>query len=90
MTVQSLSGTGALRVAGEYLNRFQPNTALYLPTPTWANHIPLFKDAGLQVRNYRYYNPNTCGLDFEGMKSDIKVCVFVFFSVLSGLSSHVA
>merc|ERR1712137_395113 len=72
VTVQSISGTGALRVAGEYLNRFQPNTALYLPTPTWAKHIPLFKDAGLQVRNYRYYNPNTCGLDFEGMKSDIK------------------
>lgn len=72
MTVQSLSGTGALRVAGEYLNRFQPGTPLYLPTPTCANHIPLFKDSGLQVRNYRYYNPNTCGLDFEGMKTDIE------------------
>ena len=43
-----------------------------MPSPTWANHIPLFKDAGLQVRNYRYYNANTCGLDFEGLKTDIK------------------
>jgi len=72
VTVQSISGTGALRVAGEFLARFQPNTPIYLPTPTWANHIPLFKDSGLEVRNYKYYDPNTCGLDFDGMLTHIK------------------
>jgi len=72
VTVQSISGTGALRVAGEFLGRFQPGTPIYLPTPTWANHIPLFKDSGVEVRDYRYYDPNTCGLNFKGMVEDIK------------------
>jgi len=72
VTVQSISGTGALRVAGEFLARFQKGTPIYLPAPTWANHIPLFKDSGLEVRDYKYYNPNNCGLDFAGMVNDIK------------------
>ncbi len=51
MTIQSLSGTGALRVAGDFLNRFYPhNKQIFVPNPTWANHIPLFTDAGLEVR----------------------------------------
>merc|ERR1712232_1415418 len=72
VTAQSISGTGALRVAGEFLKRFQPNTPIYLPTPTWANHIPLFKDSGIEVRDYKYYDPNSCGLNFNGMVNDIK------------------
>lgn len=76
--MQAISGTGALRVAGEFLKRFQPDTPIYLPAPTWANHIPLFKDSGLEVRDYKYYNPSNCGLNFEGMFNDIKVCLFTF------------
>ncbi|KAG6381219.1 pyridoxal phosphate-dependent transferase [Boletus reticuloceps] len=44
------------------------------PTPTWGNHIPLFKDSGLEVRSYRYFDKKTVGLDFEGLKEDLKVC----------------
>lgn len=72
VTMQSISGTGALRVAGEFLARFQPGTPIYLPAPTWANHIPLFKDSGLEVRSYGYYDPKTCGLNFKAMVDDIK------------------
>eukprot|EP00008_Paramoeba_atlantica_P002931 CAMPEP_0201487378 /NCGR_PEP_ID=MMETSP0151_2-20130828/12672_1 /ASSEMBLY_ACC=CAM_ASM_000257 /TAXON_ID=200890 /ORGANISM="Paramoeba atlantica, Strain 621/1 / CCAP 1560/9" /LENGTH=424 /DNA_ID=CAMNT_0047872389 /DNA_START=55 /DNA_END=1329 /DNA_ORIENTATION=+ len=70
--VQALSGTGALRVAGEFIKRFAGDKTIYLPKPTWANHIPIFKDAGLQVGEYTYYDPSTCGLDFEAMIRDIQ------------------
>lgn len=63
---QTLSGTGACRVAGELFNRFRAGSPIYLPSPTWGNHIPIFKNAGLDVRKYRYYDPNTMGLDFGG------------------------
>jgi len=44
-----------------------------MPTPTWGNHIPITKDSGLEVKQYSYFDKKTVGLDFEGMKRDIKV-----------------
>lgn len=71
---QSISGTGALRIGTAFLARFFPGAkALYLPTPTWGNHIPIAKDSGLEVKQYSYFDKKTVGLDFEGMKRDIKV-----------------
>ncbi|KAI9666969.1 MAG: aspartate transaminase aat1 [Alyxoria varia] len=73
MITQSISGTGALRIGGAFLERFYPGSKkIYIPTPSWANHNAVFKDSGLQVEKYRYYNKNTVGLDFEGMIADIK------------------
>ena len=69
---QSISGTGALRIGGEFFNRFYPSKKIYIPTPSWANHAAVFKDAGLQVEKYKYYNKDTIGLDFEGMLADLK------------------
>lgn len=70
---QSISGTGALRIGGAFLERFYPGTkTIYIPTPSWANHAAVFKDSGLKVENYRYYNKDTVGLDFDGMIADIK------------------
>lgn len=70
--VQTISGTGALRTAGEFIRRFCPEgTPLYLSNPTWANHATIFGDIGLEVRNYTYYNADTIALDFEGMVKDL-------------------
>jgi aspartate aminotransferase, mitochondrial len=70
---QSISGTGALRIGGAFLERFYPgNKTIYVPNPSWANHNAVFKDSGLKVEKYRYYNPETIGLNFEGMIADIK------------------
>ena len=70
---QSISGTGALRIGGEFLARFFPNgDKIYIPTPSWANHNAVFTDSGLQVQKYRYYNKDTIGLDFDGMVADLK------------------
>jgi aspartate aminotransferase len=70
---QSISGTGALRIGGAFLERFYPGAkTVYIPNPSWANHAAVFKDSGLKVEKYRYYNPDTIGLDFDGMVADIK------------------
>ena len=37
-TLQSLSGTGSLRVAAEFIGKFLPGTTAYLSNPTWGNH----------------------------------------------------
>lgn len=72
VTAQALSGTGALRIGTDFLRRFLPeNRNVYLPNPTWGNHIPIAKDAGFDVQSYRYYDANTIGLDENGMLADI-------------------
>ena len=70
---QSISGTGALRTGGAFLQRFFPGAkTVYIPTPSWANHSAIFKDSGLQVERYRYYDAKTIGLDVDGMLEDIQ------------------
>lgn len=68
---QTLSGTGALRVLGEFLAKFQ-KAPVYLSNPTWGNHNAIFKDCGLEVRQYRYFNKETLGLDFDGLCEDLR------------------
>ncbi len=71
---QSISGTGALRIGGAFLGRFFPtNKTIYLPVPSWGNHTPVFRDSGLEVKGYRYFDKKTVGLDFVGLKEDIQV-----------------
>ncbi|CAG0881087.1 unnamed protein product [Cyprideis torosa] len=71
-TVQGISGTGSLRIGANFLAKYFPgNKVIYLPTPSWANHTPIFKHAGMDVKAYRYYDPKTCGLDFKGLLDDI-------------------
>ncbi|KAH9946668.1 pyridoxal phosphate-dependent transferase [Amylocystis lapponica] len=70
---QSISGTGALRIGGAFLARFYPHSkTIYLPVPSWGNHTPIFRDSGLEVKGYRYFDKKTVGLDFEGLKEDFK------------------
>mmetsp|Transcript_11675 Transcript_11675/g.25569 ORF Transcript_11675/g.25569 Transcript_11675/m.25569 type:complete len:457 (-) Transcript_11675:1559-2929(-) len=69
--VQTLSGTGGLRVFGEMLRQFG-HKHIYVPNPTWGNHIPIFTNAGLEVRKYSYYENKTCSLDFSNLISDMQ------------------
>ena len=72
-TTQSISGTGSLRISGEFLARHYPyNKEVYLPTPSWGNHRPIFLNSGLQVKQYTYYDKETVGLNLEGMLRDLK------------------
>lgn len=72
VTVQTISGTGSLRIGANFLARFHPGPHdVYLPKPSWGNHTPIFRDAGMQLKAYRYYEPSTCGFDFKGALDDI-------------------
>jgi len=72
VTVQGISGTGSLRIGANFLAKWFPgNKVVYLPKPSWGNHTPIFKHAGLEVASYGYYDHKTCGLDFETACSDI-------------------
>lgn len=71
-TIQSLSGTGSLRVGAEFLSKFYRGREVFIPVPTWANHRAIFERAGLDVRSYRYYDPDSKGLDFDGLIADIR------------------
>ena len=46
---------------------------VHITKPTWSNHHNIFKDAGVDKKEYRYYKPSTKGLDFEGLIDDLKV-----------------
>ncbi|KAJ4850468.1 hypothetical protein Tsubulata_031800 [Turnera subulata] len=70
-TVQCLSGTGSLRVGAEFLARHHHQLTIYIPNPTWGNHTKIFTIAGLSVKTYRYYDPATRGLDFQGLVEDL-------------------
>jgi len=70
--IQTLSGTGGLRVFGELLARKGGHSHIYVPNPTWGNHIPIFHDSGLEVRKYRYYDATKSALEFENMIKDMK------------------
>lgn len=72
VTAQSISGTGALRIGAALFSKwFEPSKDFYIPTPSWGNHTPIFKHAGLNVKHYRYYDPKTIGFDFQGALDDI-------------------
>ncbi|KAJ3695732.1 hypothetical protein LUZ60_001109 [Juncus effusus] len=70
-TVQCLSGTGSLRVGGEFLARHYHERSIYIPVPTWGNHPKVFTLAGLTAKSYRYYDPATRGLDMQGLIEDL-------------------
>lgn len=71
VSAQTLSGTGALNVLGEFLRKFRP-APIYVSAPTWGNHNSVFASTGLDVRQYRYFDPKTKGLNFDGMIEDLE------------------
>jgi aspartate aminotransferase len=73
VAAQTVSGTGALRLAGMFLAKFWPGSkTIYLPNPSWPNHKPVFSSSGLEVKSYSYYDSSTCGLDSAGLYLDLQ------------------
>ncbi|HJD45104.1 MAG TPA: aspartate/tyrosine/aromatic aminotransferase [Candidatus Paenalcaligenes intestinipullorum] len=72
VTVQTLGGTGALKIGADFLKQLVPNATVLISDPSWENHRALFETAGFPVNTYRYYDPTTRRLDFDGMLADLK------------------
>lgn len=69
--VQTLSGTGSLRIISNFFANNFPGVTIYKSDPTWGNHRKVFMKAGLNQANYRYWDANTKGLDINGMLEDL-------------------
>ncbi|NDI85825.1 amino acid aminotransferase [Undibacterium crateris] len=67
VTAQAIGGTGALKLGADFLQRFSPQSQVYISDPSWENHRALFESAGFTVNNYPYYDANTRGVNFEAM-----------------------
>ncbi|QIR14630.1 amino acid aminotransferase [Shewanella aestuarii] len=71
-TVSTPGGTGALRVAADFIKRCNPNAVLWVSDPTWANHTGLFEAAGITVKTYPYYDYDSKTLKFQQMIDALK------------------
>ena len=70
-TAHTPGGTGALRVAAEFIKKANPDATIWVTNPTWANHISMFQAAGLKVKEYSYYDYSTKGLQEEQMFAEL-------------------
>ena len=71
-TAQTIGGSGALRVAADLLKQVAGDQArIAISNPSWGNHHVVFRTAGFQLQDYRYYDDATRGLDFAGMLEDL-------------------
>ena len=75
VTVQTLGGTGALKVGADLLQSLTPDAAVLISNPSWENHRALFTKAGFEVGQYRYYDASLGGIDIEGLLEDLRAAV---------------
>lgn len=66
-TVQGVGGTGALKVAADFLRHLRPQAGVLISDPSWENHRALFTQAGFAVAAYPYYDRATHGVRFDAM-----------------------
>ncbi len=71
-TIQSLGGTGALKVGMDFMHHVVGCTIGSTSKPTWGNHNSLLGMAGYEVRGYRYFDAANGGIDYAGMMEDLK------------------
>lgn len=64
-------GTGAIRQALELINLASPDATVWLSNPTWPNHPSIIKYLGMKMAEYRYFDSESRGVDFDGMLADL-------------------
>jgi aromatic-amino-acid transaminase len=64
-------GTGAIRQALEMVKLAAPGATIWISNPSWPNHASIIKFLGLPLREYRYFDEATRGVDFDGMIADL-------------------
>ena len=71
-TVQSLGGTGALKVGADFIATLSPGAPVLISDPSWENHQAIFTRAGFAVGAYRYYDAKAKTVDLDGMIADLE------------------
>ena len=70
-SVATPGGTGAIRQALELIRLASPAAKVWLSNPTWPNHPSIIKYLGMKVAEYRYFDADTLGIDFDGLMADL-------------------
>jgi len=71
-TAQTIGGSAALRVAADVIKQVAgANAKIAISNPSWGNHHVVFRTAGFELLDYRYYDAATHGVDFAGMLEDL-------------------
>ncbi len=70
--LQTPGGTGALRLGAELLARARAGTTVWIGIPTWPNHAPIFREAGLSTATHRYRDARHDTIDIDGMLADLE------------------
>ena len=71
-TAHTPGGTGALRVAADFVRQNIGPVTVWISDPTWPNHAGIFDAAGLPVKTYPYYDAVSKRLDFDAMLAALK------------------
>jgi aspartate aminotransferase len=71
-SIQTVGGGAAVRLLCDLLAAGDWRGSLWIPNPTWINHVPIATTAGLKVRDYTYLNLSTSEVDFQRMMDDLK------------------
>ncbi|QXY83984.1 aromatic amino acid transaminase [Salmonella bongori] len=66
-TIQTLGGSGALKVGADFLKRYFPDSGVWVSDPTWENHVAIFTGAGFEVSTYPWYDESTHGVRFNDL-----------------------
>jgi aromatic-amino-acid transaminase len=66
-TVQSVGGSGALKVGADFLHGLYPGSGVWVSAPTWDNHRAIFEGAGFAVGNYPYFDAASNAVAFDEM-----------------------
>ncbi|MCH8618647.1 amino acid aminotransferase [Undibacterium sp. TS12] len=72
VTIQSVGSSGGLKVGGDFIKRYFPQSTMLVSDPTWDNHRAVFEGCGLTVKTYLYYDAATGGLRFDAMLETLK------------------
>jgi aromatic-amino-acid transaminase len=70
-TVQSLGGTGALKLGADIIHHLAPSSVVAMSRPTWGNHPSIFIGAGLKTVEYPYFDPATGLVDWPAMAAAV-------------------
>ncbi|WP_122669533.1 aromatic amino acid transaminase [Pseudomonas viridiflava] len=71
-TIQTVGGSGALKVGADFLKYAFPDSRVWVSDPTWENHLALFGGAGFKVNTYPYFDAQTGGVRFEAMLDTVQ------------------
>ncbi|ELO0984033.1 aromatic amino acid transaminase [Enterobacter asburiae] len=66
-TIQTLGGSGALKVGADFLKKYFPDSGVWVSDPTWENHVAIFEGAGFNVATYPWFDSETNGVRVEAL-----------------------